>query len=188
MKWIGERISFVDDKAKTTIVIYPENVAWVKGLMGAWVAMWTVIGATIVWSYYTFKLTNQENLIIYIFMAFWLYYAIKVFRSFAWLMWGKELVKINEASFTYKKSVKNYGKATPFYFENIKKISVSTPKKRSFQAVWEASPWIRGGERLEFEYMGKVVRFGRKLQEKEAKLLFNLITKKIEEKMKKKKD
>lgn len=188
MKWIGERISFVDDKAKTTIVIYPENVTWVKGLMGAWVAMWTVIGVTMVWSYYTFKLTDQENLIIYIFMAFWFYYAVKVFRSFAWLMWGKELIKINEASFTYKKSVKNYGKATPYYFENIKKISMSTPKERSFQAIWEASPWIRGGERLEFEYMGKVIRFGRKLEEKEAKLLFNLITKKIEEKMKKKKD
>ncbi len=86
MKWIGERISFVDDKAKTTIVIYPENVTWIKGLMGAWVAMWTVIGATIVWSYFTFKLTDQENLIIYIFMSFWTYYAIKVFRSFAWLM------------------------------------------------------------------------------------------------------
>lgn len=185
MKWIGERISFVDDKQRTTIVIYPENVAWIKGAMGAWVAMWLVIGFTIVYSYFTFPLTEQEKVIIYVFMTFWAYYAIKVMRSFAWLMWGKELVKIDEAAFHYKKSVRKYGKSIPYYFENIKSISMFHPKAKSVQSVWEASPWIRGGERIEFEYMGKMVRFGRKLNEKDAKILFSLVTKRIEERMRK---
>jgi hypothetical protein len=100
-------------------------------------------------------------------------------------MWGKELVKIDEAAFYYKKSVRNFGKSTPYYLENIKKIELLQPKERSIQTVWEASPWIRGGERIEFEYLGKVIRFGRKLEEKEAKLLFNLVTKRIEERMRK---
>ena len=42
MKWIGQRVSFVDDKGWTTIVIYPEKKPIVTGLMGAWVAMWLV--------------------------------------------------------------------------------------------------------------------------------------------------
>ena len=95
------------------------------------------------------------------------------------------MIKINETSFTYKKSIKNYGKATPYYLENIKKIRTFQPKDRSLQSVWEASPWVRGGERLEFDYMGKVIRFGRKLEEKEQKLFFNLLTKKIDEKLRK---
>jgi len=33
MKWIGERISFVDDKEKSTFVIYPTSETWIKGLM-----------------------------------------------------------------------------------------------------------------------------------------------------------
>jgi hypothetical protein len=187
MKWIGERISFVEDKNRTTIVIYPENKAWVSGLMGAWVAMWYVIGASVIWYYFTFEMPKQENIIVYVFMTFWVYYAVTVTRAFFWLMWGKELIKINEASLTYKKSVKNYGKAVPYYLENIKKISMSHPKERSIQAAWEASPWVRGGERIEFEYMGKLIRFGRKLEEKEAKLLFNVIVKRIEEKLRKNK-
>ncbi len=186
MKWIGNRISFVDDKLRTTIVIYPENVTWVKGLMGAWVAMWTVIGISVVWSYFTFDLKNQEKIIIYVFMSFWLYYAIKVFRSFFWLLWGKELIKIDETALSYKKSIRKYGKAVPYYFENIKKISMYHPEERSIQAVWENSPWVRGGERIEFEYLGNIVRFGRKLNEKDAKLLFNLVTKRIEERLRKK--
>ena len=118
-------------------------------------------------------------------MTFWVYYAVKVFRSFAWLMWGKELIKIDETALFYKKSVKKYGKSVPYYFENIQKMSLFIPRDKSLQASWEASPWVRGGERIEFEYFGKMVRLARKLNEKDAKLLFSLVTKKIEERLKK---
>lgn len=188
MKWIGKQISFVDDKIRTTIVIEPDVAFWIRGLMGAWVSMWLVIGGTVVWSYFNFQLKQQEQIIIFVFMTFWVYYAVKVLRSFAWIMWGKELIKIDEAAFYYKRSVKNYGRSTPYYFENIKKISLYHPKERSIQTVWETSPWVRGGERIEFEYLGKPIRFGRKLNEKDAKLLFNLVTKRIDERMRKLKD
>ena len=66
-------------------------------------------------------------------------------------------------------------------------MSVFTPKLNSFQEVYENSPWIRGGERIEFEYLGKTIRFGRKLSDKDAKLLHGLITKKLEEQLRRKK-
>lgn len=187
MKWIGTRISFVDDKNKTTIVIYPEDKPLVKGLMSAWVAMWFTIGAVITWYYFNFKLKQQEQVILFVFMTFWVYYAVRVTRTFFWLMWGKELIKIDEASMTYKKSIKNYGKAVPYYFENIRKLSMYHPEPNSFQAIWESSPWIQGGERIEFEYLGKIVRLGRKLNEKDSKLLFNVLAKRIDEQLKRKK-
>jgi hypothetical protein len=52
MKWIGKRISFVEEKNKTTIIIYPEDLLWVKALMGAWIAMWIAIGAVITWAFF----------------------------------------------------------------------------------------------------------------------------------------
>ena len=66
-------------------------------------------------------------------------------------------------------------------------MRVQQPKENSIQAVWEASPWIRGGQRIEFDYMGKVIRFGRKLNEKDTKLIFQLITKRMEEQLRKRK-
>ena len=188
MKWIGQRISFIDDKQRTTIVIYPQEATWVKGLMGSWFAMWMVIGATITWSYFTFNLTDKEGVILFVFLCFWGYYAFKVARSFFWILSGKELIKIDEAALHYKKSIRNYGRSIPYYFENIKKMALYQPKEKSFQSVWEASPWVRGGERIDFEYQGKIIRLGRKLDEKDAKLLFQLITKKIEERLKSKKN
>lgn len=187
MKWIGERVSFVDDKNKLTIVIYPENITWVKGVMGAWVAMWFTIGVTVIWSYFTFKLTEQEQIIIYIFMAFWAYYALKVTRSFFWLLWGRELLKLDETGLSYKRSIKSYGKSSQYFYENISKMEVHQPKEKSMQAVMEQSPWVKGGERIDFQYFGKTIRFGRKLNQKDTELLFKLITKRIEERLRKSK-
>lgn len=186
MKWIGNRISVVESKNKTTIVIHPDRKPLITALMGAWIFMWYSIGFTVVWSIFVLKLSQQEQLILIVFMSFWLYYAVRVTRSFLWLMWGTENLKIDELALTIKNATRSFGKATPYYLENIKKIRLDIPKERSFQTAWESSPWVRGGERIEFDYLGKVIRIGRKLPEKEATLLFNLVTKRIEELLKQK--
>ena len=182
---IGTRISFNDSKNKLTIVIEPEKNILVNSLMGAWLSMWLTIGITVFWSIYSLKLKEQEQIILYIFLVFWAYYAIKVSRSFLWLLFGKELLKIDEISLTIKKSIRNYGRSTPHYFENIKNLKFELPESSSIQGIWESSPWVNGGERFSFEHFGKIVRFGRKLDEKESQLLSNLITKKIKERTKK---
>ena len=185
MKWIGNRISFLDEPLKTTFIIYPESKSWVRAAMGAWVAMWLTIGLVVIWSLNMLNLTQQEKIILYVFLTLWFYYLYRVGKSFFWLLWGKELIKIDETAFTYKKSIRSYGKAGVFYFENIKDMKIVIPKENSIQAVWESSPWIKGGERIEFEYMGKMIRFGQKLKETDAKLLYNVVTKRIQERMKK---
>jgi hypothetical protein len=185
MKWIGERISFVDENNKTTIVILPDKKFWINGVMGAWLAMWYTIGIVVIWSLNALSLSKQEKIILFVFLSFWVYYAFKVSRSFLWLLYGKELIKIDEASFHFKKSIKSYGKSVPYYFENMRNFSLKIPEANSIQVVWEASPWVGGGERLTFEYFGKEIRFGRKLNEKDAKLLFNLVNKRITERKRK---
>jgi hypothetical protein len=187
MKWIGTRISYLDQDNKTTFIIQPENPGIAKALIGAWFFMWVVIGGTIIWAWNTFQLSRNEHLILIIFMVFWFYYFQRVGRSFAWLMAGKEMLKIDKISMTVKNSIWGYGKAKEYFLENITKIRVSVPKANSFQSAWENSPWIRGGERLEFDYLGKTIRLGRKLSEQESKLLFQVITKRIEEHLRNKK-
>lgn len=184
MKLIGERISFNNTKEKFTVVIQPEKNGLVNSLMGAWLSMWLTIGVVVIWSLTVLKLKEQEQIILYVFLVFWFYYAFRVTRSFLWLLYGKELVKIDEVSLTIKKSIKNYGQSIPYYFENIKNIKFEMPESNSMQSLWESSPWINGGERLNFEYFDKEVRFGRKLNEKESQLLLNLIIKQLKERFK----
>jgi hypothetical protein len=185
MNWIGNRISFIDNKGKTTIVISPDKNYLITALMGGWLAMWMTIGITVIWSLFSFLLSQQEEIIIYIFLVFWFYYAFKVSRSFLWLLYGKELIKIDNLALHYKRSLLKYGKSVPYYFENIYNFSFSVPEPSSIKAIWESSPWISGGERFHFDYFNKMIRFGRKISEKDAKLLYQLINKRIQERSKK---
>lgn len=184
MKWIGERISFLDTKQKVTIVIEPERNGFVNAMMGMWLAMWFTVGGVMIWSLFTFDLNEQENIILYVVLAFWLYYAVTVSFSFLWIVYGKELIKIDETALHYKRSVLSYGKSIPFYFENIKNFTFSVPEKGSFQAIWESTPWTKGGDRITFDYLGKVIKLGVKLNEKDTQLLMNFIDKKIKERIK----
>jgi hypothetical protein len=179
MNWIGERISVVDHSTKTTIVILPHKSAWAISLMGAWLAMWLTIGFTTLWYLFNFTLTQKESVIVTVFMIFWFYYAFRVSKSFLWLLKGKEKIKVDEIGVHIKKAIFNYGKSRVYYFENIKGLEFNLPKEKSFQTVWEASPWINGAERFQFEYFGKMARFGNKLNEKEAKLLSQVLEKRM---------
>lgn len=185
MKWIGDRVSFVDQQKKLTIVINPEDKFWQKGLMSAWFAMWLTLGSVMIWAINTLKLNQQEKLIVIIFFCFWVYYAFKVGKALLWLLWGKELIKIEPEGFTYKKSIKGFGKSNVYFLENIEKMEVIFPKDNSFQAVWENSPWIQNAERIHFLSVSKNIRFAKKLNQRDTNLLFKLITKKIEDCLKK---
>lgn len=186
MKWIGERISYVDNDNKTTIIITPGATGWQKSLMSAWVSMWITLGAATVWYWLTFTLTRQETLILIVFACFWVYYFVRVGRSFFWLLFGAEHIKIDKIAMTVKNSIRGYGSAREYFLENLKKGEVDIPREGSFQAVYENSPWVRGGERISFEYGHKQLRFGKKLSEKEAKALFQVVTARLDKFLRKK--
>ena len=120
VKWIGKRISFVDQKDKTTIVIDPSKNAWISAIMGAWLGMWYAIGGTVIWALNVMNLKNQEQLILWIFLVFWLYYAWRVTMSFLWNLRGQEYIKIDQEAFYLKKSLRHIGKTNQYFFENIK--------------------------------------------------------------------
>lgn len=185
MKWIGNRVSYVDEKQLTTIVIYPERVNWKNNLLAAWFTMWLIIGGYVI-SQLFMDYSRDEKLILIVFLSFWLYFAIRIGKATFWQLWGKELVRINDQALILKRSIMSYGKATPYFFENIKKIQLEEVKETNIGFQFEQSIWVLGGERISFDYKGKLVRLGRKLDEKDAKLLFKLITARIDERLRKK--
>ncbi len=186
MKNIGERITVKEGKNKSTVVIQPEKKAHITALIGAWVAMWWMIGAIMTWAYFKLDLSQQEGLIVVIFMVFWAYYAYRVTKQFFWILWGMEFLKVDKQALTIKRSTRGYGKANAYYLENINDFQWKLPKERSIQASWEATPWISGGQRMQFEYFGKMVRFGEKLNDKDANRLFHFLTSEMERQLKEK--
>ncbi len=185
MKWIGDRISIVEGKETTTIVIYPEKSTWKSILLYAWFSMFTTIGVLIMTRFFE-DYAREVKLVLVVFMAFWSYFFVRVGRAVLWQSKGKELIKFNDQAFIYKKSIFGYGKALEYFYENIRKIRRYEPQPNSFEDYFQNVYFFVGGERLIFEYKGKEIRFARKLDEKDTKLLFQFITKTIESKLRKK--
>jgi hypothetical protein len=175
MKWISERISVKKHANFTTIVISPTKNFWTTLLLGSWLSMWFVIGVLVISSFYMFDLKNQEKIILWIFLSFWVFYFLRIGRTFLWIHYGQELIKLGEFSVDYKRSIFKYGKAHIIFHENISGFSSHFPKENSFEAVWESSPWISGGERIFLETNLKTYKIGRKLTAQEAHLLIDTI-------------
>lgn len=184
MKRIGKRISYVDNKENTTIVIHPENIGWKNSLLLAWLTVWLFVGVYVCYEI-TQDYSREIKLTLVIFMSFWLYFAYKVGKAVLWQFYGKELIKIDGIHLTYKKSILSYGKAKSFFLDNIHKLRTEEIKNTSLRYQFESSIWVVGGERLSFDNMGKSHFFGRKLDEQDANLLFKLISKRLNDFIKK---
>jgi hypothetical protein len=135
--------------------------------------MWFVIGVLVISSFYMFDLKNQEKIILWIFLSFWVFYFFRIGRTFLWIHYGQELIKLGEFSVDYKRSIFKYGKAHIIFHENISGFSSHFPKENSFEAVWESSPWISGGERIFLETKLKTYKIGRKLTVQETHSLID---------------
>jgi len=185
MKWIGDRISIVEGKDVTTLVIYPEKSTWKSVLLYSWFSMWTTIGGLVTAQFFE-DYKKEEKLVLLVFMAFWTYFFVRIGRAVLWQAKGKELLKLNDQALVFKKSIFGYGKAHEYFYENIKKIRTYDPKTNSFEDFFQNAYFFVGGERLVFDYSGKEIHFARKINEKDTKLLFQYITKIIDTKLKKK--
>lgn len=185
MKWIGERISFVDKKDYLTIVIYPPKIGFKRILILVWTFVWYIVGA-LVFSQLFYDYSEKEKIYIVVFLSFWLYYAVRVTRTLLYLYLSREFIKLDETALRIKRSTGKYGVAKQYFIENIAKFNTVELKERSFQAIYEESPWVRGTDKLQFEYLGKTISFGRKLNDKDAELLFKLLVKRIEQLLRKK--
>lgn len=185
MKWIGERISFKDHKDSISFVIYPPQVGFKKNLVLIWFVLWLLIGGYVTAQFF-YEYSDQEKIALFIFMSFWLYFAVRVFKTLLYLFKGREFVKLDDTALRIKKATGQYGKARQYFLENLTKLKVVEMKSTSFQKIFEDSVWVKGTDRIQFEYMGKNFSFGRKLDEKDAKMVFQILTKRINKHLRKK--
>ncbi|WP_066759667.1 hypothetical protein [Crocinitomix algicola] len=195
-KWIGDRISIVDQDKSTTIVIHPIRVWWKEILLTLWVVSFTFIGLYMLYQLLTGfvglnymdipteeELDNQRIYAI-VFLGFWGYFEFKTVKALLWYRFGKELLRLDLDGMTIKKSILSYGKANRYFFENIKKFGQRKQEETSFGQFFENAYWSMGTDALSFSYMGKEKSFGRRLNDKDSRLLMRLIDDRIKKLLK----
>ncbi|HRH70678.1 MAG TPA: hypothetical protein PLB89_14340 [Flavobacteriales bacterium] len=169
MERISERVSVDRSEGRTSVVISARLPKAKEAMLVAWFVAWIAIGAFVLYERGTLPAGDAIRQYLLIFLAFWLYFAVRVGKAVLWRLRGFELWRLKDGSFTIKDSIFGYGKAHPYFIENIQRLGLLTVDRTSIKYQLNDSFWTIGGERLGFEHLGRKVIFGKGLNDEEAK-------------------
>jgi len=198
-KMIGDRISTLAQKEITSIIIYPKRTRWKEALLFAWTIGFSIAGFYMIYLLFggletidnsglkgdPKEILRNQKIYVGVFVGFWIYFEYKVVKGLLWVVFGKELVRITKDTIQIKNSILTYGKLNKYFFENIKNMDLVKHERLSFGFDYENAFWRKGTDSIIFEYRGKSVSFGRKINEKDSKLLFRFIVDQMKKKSKK---
>lgn len=167
MKLISERVSVLDKDNVLSIVILPTTEKRKLNLMLLWLIAWTACGIIVFLNY--FKLNNQDaKLFIIVYLSFWFYFEYKIARAFIWKKFGREKIWLKNGRLFYQKEINGKGKIKEYEIELINDLKLIELSHASFADTINQSFWIKGGERIQFQYLSKIVTLGMQLSDKEA--------------------
>lgn len=176
MEYIGKRISIKHKEEEISIVIVSAIEKKKIALLFTWLFLWSIGGVIVFVQLFIIK-EAETKVALAVWLAFWTYFEYKIIIAFLWRKSGVEKIKLRANSLFYKRSIAGRGKVRNFQFDFIKDFKTITPKENSFSESVNNSYWVIAGERLTFDYMGKEIKFGIQLPEKEADQLYRIIKK-----------
>lgn len=170
VKVISERISILKKEGLLSIVILPTTEKKKLWVMFLWLMAWTVCGVIVFANYFRLQ-TENEKLFVIIYLSFWAYFEFKIFRAFTWKRWGKEKLWIEDNVLHYQREINKRGKINEYSLELVQDMKISEIDEGNFFQFINQSFWVKGGEKLQFSYQSKTIRFGMQVSENEAKSL-----------------
>lgn len=185
MEFLSERVSVDRKDGRTSVVISARYPRSKEAVLVAWTIAWMLCGAYVINARTELAEGDPLRQYLLVFLAFWLYFMLKVGRATLWRLKGFEVWRIKDGALTIKDSLFGYGKATTYFVDNIQKFGAIDIDPSSWKFQWDTSIWVIGGERLVFEHLGKKVVFGKGLNEEEAKKLIVVLKNALKQERKK---
>ena len=174
MEYIGKRISIMRKENELSIVILSLGNRTKNIFLGCWLFLWTLCGL-IVFSQFFILTDSNSKIAIIVWMGFWTYFEYKIANAFLWRIAGKEKIKMRDNKLFYKRDISGRGKIKIFETDFIKDFRVVEAKENLFFENLNNSYWVIAGEKLTFDYYGKVIKLGIQLNEADAKALLKVI-------------
>jgi hypothetical protein len=173
---ISERISILKKDGLLSIVILPWRDKKKLTLMFLWLFAWTVCGV-IVFANYFRAADRDSKIFIIIYLSFWAYFEVSIFRAYVWKRFGREKLWVNKGLLHYQRETYGKGKVRTFNLDLVSQFQLIELKDSNFFDTLSQSFWIRGGERIEFSVQGKPIRVGMQLNNEEAKTVIKEMNK-----------
>ncbi len=174
MEKVSDRVSVKREPGRLSVVISARLPRASEALLVAWTLAWLVCGVLLLVEALR-QPKGELRQYLFIFLAFWTYFMVRMGRSTAWRLKGFELWRIKDGVLTIKDSILGYGRATDHVLDNIRELGPMDRDERSWKWHLNESFWVMGGERLQFTCMGRKVAFGKGLTDAEARRLLAVL-------------
>jgi hypothetical protein len=175
MEYLSERVSIDRNAERISVVIGARLPRWREFLLVAWLVAWLACGVYVIVVRTGLPEGDPLRQYLLAFLAFWLYFLLRVVKAVLWRLKGFELWRIKEGRLTLKDSIMGFGTARHYFLENIQRLGLIQHDPTSWKYHFNNSDWVIGGERLGFEHLGRKVIFGKGLNDAEAKALLKLL-------------
>jgi hypothetical protein len=174
MDFISDRISVVKNEAGTSIVIAAVTDKKKNRFVLLLLLLWIVGGVMMIWSFPTLT-EDKTKLVVIIWLAFWAYFLYVLARLWRWKQHGFEVIKINGASFKYKRDVKGRGWVNEYNLPTMKNVRPSGSESPSWLKNFGGDFWNTDCDSIRFDYEDKEVSLGYQLDAKEVKSLIHVL-------------
>ena len=93
---------------------------------------------------------------------------------------GVEHIRLSNNFLDYKRAFGNYGRVISYDLENIKNLGKVNYDDKTWAKIYNDAFWTIGGETLGFEYLGKKVGLGFKMDEAQVNKLLKQLSKAVQ--------
>lgn len=158
------------------IAIIPDAKVWQKVSLALWSGIWAFTG--VIGMVGMLKDAGRDTLtFLFVFFAFWVYFLFYALRSLVWHRVGVEYLRVNGEKLDYKRSWGSYGTVKSYDLGTLKNLGTVNYDDKKFARSYHQAFWTIGGEMIGFDYLGKKVAVGFKLDESQAKNIVRRIEK-----------
>jgi hypothetical protein len=170
MEKIGNRILIEDGEDAPSIRIVSYRERWKQHLLVAWIAIWTICGALVASRLFV-DIPAKEKLSFTVFLAFWAYFEYMTVHAALWRAYGEERLWVENGELVLVHAIGSREKLFRYPLESLGQLHFIEGKEGSFSEHFEDSYYVKGRMRLGIEYGDRMVRFGEKLSDEDARNL-----------------
>lgn len=171
---IGKRTSILRKDKTFSLVILPTDAKKKTNVLFLWLLAWSVSGVIIIANYFTLT-SDKSKMMIIVWLAFWAYFEFKIVRVFMWKRFGQEKLWIKNGRMFFQQSVNGKGKIKEYDLNLVADWKLIELESTSFSDNFNQSFWVKGGERIQFTYQGKEIKFGFQLSDEDTKSIIKEI-------------
>lgn len=175
---ISPRASFVKSEKELSIVISSATDRKKARNIGIILTLWLIGGIVIGINYFRLEDKNTKMFIL-VWMAFWFYFSYVIGKAFMWQWNGKELIKVRDGKLIYKKDVSGRGMVIDYPLTAIKNMRKYGEKTPEWIKRFGGDYWSVDCDSIAFDYEGKEIPLGYKLNEKEQGTILKLLKERV---------